>query len=152
MKRKNKQNRKGINTSIMRCPYCGSPVVYRTADGIYRENKNNTMLYVCSNYPKCDAYIKANPQTNKPMGTLANGQLRALRKRAHYYFDRLHEDGYMSRSDAYNWLADYIDMPLNMAHIGFLGEYYCNQVIERCKELIEHRRSIEKTHRDEVAL
>ena len=36
---KNKKKRKGFNGNQMRCPYCGSPVVYRSADGIYRENK-----------------------------------------------------------------------------------------------------------------
>ena len=41
----------------MRCPYCGAPVVYRSADGIYNENKADTMLYVCSHYPERDAYV-----------------------------------------------------------------------------------------------
>ena len=42
----------------MRCPYCGAPVVYRSADGIYQNNKNGAMLYVCSRYPECDAYVQ----------------------------------------------------------------------------------------------
>ena len=41
---KNKKKRKGFNASSMRCPYCGSTVVYRSADGIYHENKKGTML------------------------------------------------------------------------------------------------------------
>ena len=57
----------------MRCPYCGAPVVYRSADGIYHENKAGTMLYVCSRYPECDAYVRAQPGTSLPLGTLANG-------------------------------------------------------------------------------
>lgn len=152
MKGKNTKKRKGIDAATMRCPYCGSPVVYRTADGIYHDNKNNTMLYVCSNYPKCDAYVRANPQTNRPMGTLANGELRALRTKAHHYFDRLYKEGYMSRNDAYNWLADFMGVPHGEAHIGYWGEYYCNQVIERCKELIKHRKRAEKQYRRKVAL
>lgn len=35
MKRKKK---KGINPSGMRCPYCGKPLILRSADGIYHEN------------------------------------------------------------------------------------------------------------------
>ena len=48
---KTKKKRKGFNASSMRCPYCGSTVVYRSTDGIYHENKKGTMLYVCSKYP-----------------------------------------------------------------------------------------------------
>ena len=74
----------------MRCPYCGAPVVYRSADGIYQNNKNGVMLYVCSRYPECDAYVRVQPGTAIPLGTLANGELRALRRETHQYFDKLY--------------------------------------------------------------
>lgn len=38
-----KKKRKGFNRSSMRCPYCGSPVIYRSADGIYRDNSRGTI-------------------------------------------------------------------------------------------------------------
>lgn len=120
----------------MRCPYCGSPVVLRSADGIYRENKNRVMLYVCSNYPECDAYVKAHPGTNLPMGSLANHELRTLRRTAHYYFDQLHKTGRMSRQESYRWLADKMCVPMSEAHIGHLGEYYCKQVIQDSRRLL----------------
>lgn len=136
-----KKKRKGFNVSQMRCPYCGSPVVYRSADGIYRENNKGTMLYVCSRYPECDSYVRAHAGTNIPVGSLANHELRSLRRTAHHYFDQLHESGYMSKQDAYQWLADLIMAPLSEAHIGHLGEYYCKQVIEEsCKLLNRNRR------------
>lgn len=61
--------------SAMRCPYCGSPVVLRSADGIYKENHANTKLYVCSRYPACDAYVRVHEGTNKPVGSLADHML-----------------------------------------------------------------------------
>ena len=51
-----KCKKKGIDPARMRCQYCGGTAVLRSADGIYRKNPNHTMLYVCSNYPRCDAY------------------------------------------------------------------------------------------------
>lgn len=51
-----KKKRKGFNASSMRCSYCGSPVVFRSADGIYHDNSKGTMLYVCSHYPQCDCH------------------------------------------------------------------------------------------------
>lgn len=137
---KRKKNRKGFSMSQMRCPYCGGSVTYRSADGIYHDNSRNTMLYVCSHYPECDAYVRVHAGTNIPVGTLANQELRALRRTAHHYFDQLHQAGLMSKQDAYQWLADLICAPLSQAHIGYLGEYYCKQVIEESRKLLERSR------------
>lgn len=98
-----KKKRKGFDRGGMRCPYCGSPVVYRSADGIYRDNSKGTMLYVCSRYPECDSYVRAHTGTNIPVGSMANHELRTLRRTAHHYFDQLYESGYMSKQDAYQW-------------------------------------------------
>jgi len=112
-----------------RCPYCGSHIVLRSADGIYKENSADTMLYVCSRYPACDAYVRVAPGTKTPIGSMANGPLRALRRVAHQYFDRLYTTGIMNRSEAYEWLAWTLQLPLSQSHIGYLGEYYCQRVI-----------------------
>ena len=127
------------NNGQMRCPYCGATAMLRSADGIYYDNSRNVMLYVCSNYPKCDAYVRVHPGTNKPVGTMANHALRALRNEAHRYFDRLHKEGIMSKQEAYYWLANLISAPLSEAHIGYLGEYYCTQVIEESKKLLQKK-------------
>ena len=124
-----KKKRKGFNRSSMRCPYCGSPVIYRSADGIYRDNSRGTMLYVCSHYPECDAYVRVHTGTNIPVGSMANHELRTLRRTAHHYFDQLYESGYMSMA------------PLSEAHIGYLGEYYCKQVIEESRKLLERQKA-----------
>ncbi len=67
MKKKRARNR------VPRCPYCGSPGVLRSANGIYKDNLQNAMLYVCKRYPVCDAYVRVHPGTRLPMGTLATG-------------------------------------------------------------------------------
>lgn len=138
---KNKKKRKGFNASAMRCPYCGSHVVFRSADGIYRENSRNTMLYVCSHYPECDAYVRVHAGTKIPVGNLANHKLRTLRRTAHQYFDQLHQSGMMSKQDAYLWLAGVIQAPLSEAHIGHLSEYYCKRVIEESRKLLDSQRA-----------
>ena len=131
MKKKRAQN------TAPRCPYCGSHSVLRSADGIYRCNDKNTMLYVCSRYPACDSYVRVHPGTKIPVGTMANRELRALRNEAHRNFDQLHKKGLMSKEDAYHWLASILAAPLGQAHIGYLGEYYCKQVIEESKKVLD---------------
>lgn len=136
---KQKKKRKGFNADRMRCPYCGGTVRYRSADGIYQDNQKGTMLYVCSHYPECDAYVRVHAGTKIPVGSMANHELRALRRSAHEYFDQLFKSGYMTKEDAYLWLAELISAPLSQAHIGYLGEYYCRLVIEECKKLLERQ-------------
>ena len=67
---------------------------------------------------------------------MANRELRALRNEAHRNFDQLYKRGLMSREDAYRWLASILAAPLGQAHIGYLGEYYCRQVIEESKKVL----------------
>ena len=140
MKRTKTRRRKGFDIPGMRsmkCPYCGSAVHLRSADGIYKENSSNTQLYVCTKYPVCDAYVRVHPGTTVPVGSLANPQLRALRVKTHRQFDRLHETGLMTKKDAYGWLAHMLQSPMSQAHIGYLSEYYCSLIIKESGKLFE---------------
>jgi len=134
--------RKQKNMRPIRCPYCGSPIVYRSADGIYKENKGDVHLYVCTRYPECDSYVRVHAGTNIPVGTLANQKLRTLRRSAHQYFDQLYLSGIMSKEEAYSWLAYIIQAPMSQAHIGHLGEYYCQLVIDESKKLLDSRKRV----------
>ena len=134
---KQNKKRKGVSRNVQYCPYCGSRTEFRSADGIYHDNSDNTMLYVCKNYPNCDTYVRVYPGTTVPMGTMANGHLRALRTQAHRYFNQLYTKGIMSRKDAYRWLSNMIGLPMQKTHIGDMGEYYCEIVIQESKKLLD---------------
>ena len=133
----------------LRCPYCGSQAVLRSAEGIYKYNGAGAMLYVCSKYPACDSYVRVIPGTKIPAGSLANKALRALRCEAHRYFDLLFQTGIMNRNEAYEWLACMLQMPLSQAHIGNLSEYYCQCVIDQSKRLIENRKALNECWREQ---
>ena len=141
--------KKKINYRAMRCPYCGGSVTYRSADGIYNENKKGVMLYVCSNYPECDAYVRVHQGTNVPVGGMADGKLRALRKSAHDSFDKLYLTKLMTKNEAYYWLAGLLQCPLSKAHIGNLGEYYCEMVIRESRR--EYEMLLSRRERRKVA-
>lgn len=95
------------------------------------------MAYVCSNYPKCDSFVIADPVTKQPRGSLADSNLRRLRYLAHNQFDRLHQSGRMTRKEAYRWLAHVTQSPTGHAHIGHMGAYYCQVVIRESKKLLQ---------------
>lgn len=131
---KHKGKRKTVTNYAPRCPYCGSTTVYRSATGIYNENPENVMLYVCKNYPACDAYIRTQKGTAIPIGEMANGKLRALRTDAHRLFNQLYLKGYMSKRTAYVWLSSVLGVPYERAHIGQLSELQCELVIRETKK------------------
>jgi len=141
MKRKKKrpahEHLPGMRT--MRCPYCKRPVIIRSAKGIYNKYAEGVQLLVCSGYPACDAYVRIHSGTTTPVGSLANKQLRALRQKAHNQFNKLYQKGLMSKDDAYSWLAYILNVPKAQAHIGYLGNYYCQVVIEESRKLLEQR-------------
>ena len=139
-----KKKRKGVHSNAPRCPYCGSHTILRSADGIYQDNSKGAMLYVCKNHPACDSYVRVHPGTNVPMGVPANWKLRKLRNEAHHYFNQLYKRGYMTKQDAYYWLADILCVPFSQAHIGYLGEYYCQKVIDESKRVLAQNEDIRK--------
>lgn len=66
---------------------------------------------------------------------------RSAKKFAHEEFDKLWKDGYMTRSEAYKWLANKLNISLKKCHISKLNESQCFDV-ERIvmKELRRRKR------------
>ena len=88
----------------LRC-HCGCLAVLRPAEEVCKPPFPGAMAYLCSNYPRCDSFVIADPVTKQPRGSLADSNLRRLRYLAHNQFDRLHQSGRMTRKEAYRWLA-----------------------------------------------
>ena len=44
--------------------------------------------------------------------------------------------GIMSREEAYEWLSAMLGIPIGNTHIGQMGEYYCQKVIDESKKLL----------------
>lgn len=111
-------------------------MILRPASEIYHDAKSDRKLYVCHNYPACNTYVAAHPNTDKPMGVPANGDLRNLRIQAHRKFDLIWKNGIMPREEAYRWFADSFGLSLRDAHIGMCSEYRCRELIRLCNEVL----------------
>ena len=132
-KREKQEEKKRLQT--MRCPYCGAPMEIRPAGEIYRKKTSTERLLVCSRYPACDTYAQFIPGTDELLGSPADPALRRLRSRTHRSFDDVWKKGYMSRSDAYLWMADFLGLRRDQAHIARLDAYRCRRVIAKCEAL-----------------
>lgn len=114
------------------CPYCGAAVVCKDSSIIY--GRSYGPVWMCSNWPKCDAYVGCQKGSNKPLGRLANPELRFWKKQAHTKFDKLWQHGDLSRTDAYTWLSKELSIPLDKCHIGMFDTDQCKAVCEAVKK------------------
>ena len=77
----------------IKCPYCHANASLRPASVVYGLNRRSQgkFLYLCDRWPACDAYVSAHDRTHRPMGTLANGDLRHKRILAHRALEQLRQ-------------------------------------------------------------
>jgi len=120
------------------CPYCnikakkvGGKVIYPRRPDLYHHK-----FYLCK---KCGARVGINKVTGKPLGTLANYELRIDRMNAHKCFDKLWKSKKYSRSEAYEYLASAMGISTDKCHIGMFNSSQCEEVI-KITRLLQQRK------------
>jgi hypothetical protein len=108
----------------MNCPYCAEEAVLTDSAEVY--SRSYGPIYLCR---PCQAWVGVHKGTTRPLGTLANAELREWRKRAHAAFDPLWKGRRMKRAVAYQRLAEIVGVPKQQAHIGMF-------TVEQCQKLI----------------
>lgn len=110
------------------CDYCGRPAEKTLGRAIYphRADLYSKVFYRCR---PCDAYVGCH-KDGKPLGRLANRELRRWKSEAHAVFDPLWKSGNMDRHRAYAWLAEKLGLPREKTHIGMFDIDMCKKVIE----------------------
>lgn len=116
------------------CPYCDGRSVLASSAEVYG-GRDYGPIYLCR---PCDAYVGCHPGTTKPLGRLANAELRQWKQRAHAAFDPLWKRGskqqrFKRRRDAYAWLANNMGLSGDACHIGMFNVTQCKQVVDLCK-------------------
>ena len=118
------------------CDYCHEPAVMQTGDKVYpdRPDLKTKLFWVCE---PCRARVGCHPGSTKPLGRLADSQLRYWKIQAHKAFDPLWKSGDKKRSQAYRWLAREMKIDRDDTHIGMFDVNQCKQVVDVClqKEL-----------------
>jgi len=122
----------------VKCNYCGEQAELVTGDVVYphREDLAHLKLWVCND---CDARVGCHGNSDKPMGNLANTELRLARSLAHQSFDPIWKGNYKSRTNAYSWLAYKLKISKEKCHIGMFDISTCNKTIAICNEYYNKR-------------
>lgn len=115
------------------CPYCKKPSEFIDSQVVYKWTSYG-MIYYCAS---CEAYVGVHKDTDKALGRLANKELREWKSNAHFWFDKIWKEGYMSRSEAYLWLSQKSNLPAEYTHIGMFGVETCQKVVQFSQDLLD---------------
>ena len=124
------------------CPFCCSRVSLIDSAKIF--GCNYGFIYLCDSYPNCDARVGRHPGSIKPLGTLADKQLRKWRSFVHRKFDPLWQSGvFSSRQAAYKWLSKAMKLPLDKTHVAMFDIRQCQRAIACIEVFTKSRQRIE---------
>lgn len=118
------------------CRYCGGVIRPVPAQKIYgraatkRLRLQNEWIHQCQN---CNARVGCHKGTKRPLGNVANEVLRLKRMETHQVYDAFWKQRGMTRTQAYKWLAEQMNIPERLAHIGGFEMDQCQKVIDLCR-------------------
>lgn len=121
------------------CPYCNAAAKLVNGSVIYphRRDLYEKQFWQCK---PCDAYVGCHKPNvgygngSRPLGRLANAELRKAKSMAHAFFDPIWKDGLKKRGSAYAWLAEKLGIDSKDCHIGMFDVEQCKRVVAACKE------------------
>ena len=94
------------------------------------KERQMTYLYPAHSARSCHAFCDG---CCRPVGTLANGDLRHKRILAHHALHSAQAQLGMSRDQSYCWLQTQMGLPGDQVHIAKCGDYRCEQIIRICE-------------------
>lgn len=117
------------------CDYCQQPAQLVNGEAIYPHRPDLYHLRFWQCVP-CGAWVGCHKGTKRPLGRLANAELRTAKIAAHVAFDQLWKRttpaGCYSRTGAYKWLAGQLGITVERCHIGMFNVAQCERVVEVC--------------------
>ncbi len=120
-----------MTPEVVVCPYCDKPADLTSSKDVYR-GKDYGPIYLCKCQPGW-SYVGVHEGTLRPLGRLANKELREWKKTTHSAFDPLWRDSKtMKRSEAYAWLSEAMDIPPEQCHIGMFNVKQCKRAVTAC--------------------
>ena len=121
------------------CPYCSHPAKSATGADIYPHLPEiaHKQFYRCQ---PCNAWVGCHDGTDKPLGRLADAELRMAKRQCHALFDPLWKrrmvisdcKKQVARGLGYAWLARELGIDAKDCHIGMFDLPTCRRVIAIC--------------------
>lgn len=108
------------------CPYCGNEAIWCENKVVYGRNYGKSyMMWYCQ---KDDAYVGCHQNTKKPLGRMANRELREIKKKAKKAW--MDKYGKYGKRFIYQKLAQDLGIPPQEAHFGMFDVEMCKKVLD----------------------
>lgn len=130
----------------MFCPYCGEKAKWCENKVVYGKNLGEShMIYYCKN---CDAYVGCHKNSRNALGSMANKELRVLRRKCHLLIDPYWKKKKIERNKLYELLSDWWG---DEFHVAWLREKECQFVLKNLdvQEVISEARRNTEYEEDE---
>ena len=116
---------------MLSCDYCDLPCELVSGLTIYpsRPDLAGKAFWRCV---PCEAWVGCHPGTHKPLGRLADFDLRRAKQDAHAAFDPYWRKHFQHRSTGYSWLATQLGIASKDCHIGMFDVATCRKVVRLC--------------------
>jgi hypothetical protein len=106
------------------CPYCNNEAPWVENKEMYGRNYGKS--YMCYYCKPCEAYVGCHNNTRRPLGTMANRELRQWRRQVHDAIDPLWKSKSISRGYMYHLISE---------ALGY--QYHTGESdIETCKKIL----------------
>lgn len=129
------------------CPYCNQPAQLVSSTEVYRRDYGP--IFLCR---PCEAWVGCHDGSFRPLGRLANAELREWKMKAHAAFDPIWQNlcdaevrrvgpyrgiKHIIRNEAYRRLAERLGIKVGQCHIGEFDVETCRRVVNICQQGLE---------------
>jgi hypothetical protein len=142
------RNSKILNGQI--CQYCNCETKLVVGDEVYpdwskvtpRRKFLDKKYYVC--VKNNDHFVGTYADNVTSLGRVADKELRQLKNKGHNAFDPLWKEKiyFESQPEAYKWLSEMMNLPLEHTHFGMFTVEQCIMAIEYCENLKQSNKGI----------
>lgn len=108
----------------MICPYCKNEAPWVENKAIYGRNYGKS--YMCYFCKPCDAYVGCHNNSKRPLGIMANKELRQWRRKAHDHIDPVWQSGKKKRGAVYAILREKLGREI---HVGESDIETCQKIL-----------------------
>ena len=114
-----------IDLKPTKCNICGGTVIFTSNSRLYGREYGSGKMYYCT---QCGAYVGTHkPRPEEALGILGNKEMRDMKMRCHALFDTKWKNEptsrkrHIARKNAYRWLADKLEIPVDDCHFGYFN-------------------------------
>lgn len=113
-----------MNQEKVICPYCNKEAPW--VENKIKYGKNYGKSYMCYYCKDCDSYVGCHNNSRKPLGVLANSELRHWRMKVHSHIDPVWQTGKLHRKQVYAVISKAIGKQYHTAEAD----------VETCKKIL----------------